>query len=102
MGEYVSLGKVESTLKLHDLVDTICVCARPSERSAVALVIPDQSQLERLAATLNNKAGLARADLCRDPDVVRAFLAEISSYGAKMKLEKFETPKALTLIPETW
>ena len=44
MGEYVSLGKVESVLKLHEIVDTICVCARSAERSTVALVIPDQVQ----------------------------------------------------------
>lgn len=42
MGEYVSLGKVESTVKLHEIIETICVCARSAERSTVALVIPDQ------------------------------------------------------------
>lgn len=42
MGEYVSLGKVESILKPHEIIDVICVCARPTERATVAFVIPDQ------------------------------------------------------------
>ncbi len=42
MGEYVSLGKVESCLKLHPIVESICVCARSTERTAVALIVPDQ------------------------------------------------------------
>ena len=38
MGEYVSLGKVESNLKIHALIENICVCARPIESFTVALI----------------------------------------------------------------
>ncbi len=38
MGEYVSLGKVESNLKIYGFVENICVCARPSESFTVALI----------------------------------------------------------------
>ena len=41
MGKYVSLGKVESCLKLDPAVKSICVCARSPERTAVALIFPD-------------------------------------------------------------
>ena len=42
MGEYVALGKVESCLKLNPIIDNICVCARSTERTTVALIVPDQ------------------------------------------------------------
>ena len=42
MGEYVSLGKVESALKLNPIIENICVCARSTERTAVAIIVPDQ------------------------------------------------------------
>ena len=42
MGEYVSLSKVETALKLNPIVENICVCARSTERVSVVLLIPDQ------------------------------------------------------------
>jgi long-subunit acyl-CoA synthetase (AMP-forming) len=42
MGEYVSLNKVESALKLHEVVETLFVSARSSEQSTVAIVVPDK------------------------------------------------------------
>jgi long-subunit acyl-CoA synthetase (AMP-forming) len=42
MGEYVSLSKVETAMKLNPIVENICVCARSTERATVALVTPDQ------------------------------------------------------------
>jgi len=42
MGEYISLSKVETALKLNPAVETVCVCARSTERATVAIIIPDQ------------------------------------------------------------
>ena len=39
MGEYVSLGKVESVLKIHIVVDNICVCARPTESFTIGMLL---------------------------------------------------------------
>lgn len=118
----MSLGKVEATLKLHELVEAACVCARPSERAAVALVVPDQvtrrsrgrdrprphplvrffqASLEKLAAALG-KGALTRAELCKDPAVVGEVLERLAAYGARGKLERFEIPKAVTLVDAPW
>ena len=48
-GEYVSLGKVESLLKIHPAIENICVCADSSMNHTVALVIPGQNYLDTLA-----------------------------------------------------
>ena len=52
MGEYVSLAKVESEIKTHPLVDSICVHADPTKTATVALIIPDIMQLSLLKNTI--------------------------------------------------
>lgn len=49
-----------------------------------------------------NKSKLSRIELCQDKDVTQEILKMVSSYGMKMKLERFEIPKAVTLIHESW
>ena len=48
-GEYVSLGKVESLLKIHPAIENICVCGDSSKSNVVCLVIPAQTYLDTLA-----------------------------------------------------
>ncbi len=45
-GEYVSLGKVEANLKIHPVVENICVYADPSKNAVVALIVPDEEKLQ--------------------------------------------------------
>jgi long-chain acyl-CoA synthetase len=59
MGEYVSLGKVEAALKLNTIVEAICVCARSTERTAVALVVPDQVITDDISLIMNFKHWLS-------------------------------------------
>ena len=55
MGEYVSLGKVESEIKIHPVVDSICVHADPTKTATVALVIPDFQQLKLIKDNIMGK-----------------------------------------------
>ena len=100
-GEYVSLGKVESLLKLHKGVENVCVYADPSRMNTVALVIPTAVWLEEVQAKLE-KAGLSREETCCDPEVVEELTSALWKHGLNQRLEKFEIPKALTLVPEPW
>lgn len=53
VGEYVSLGKVESELKTCALVDNICVYGDPSKQYCVALIVPALKQVsDALKATI--------------------------------------------------
>ena len=65
MGEYVSLGKVESILKIHSLLDNICVYAKSSESFAVAIVVPDEVKLMEFSEKLILKKGMPHEELCR-------------------------------------
>jgi len=120
MGEYVSLNKVESALKLHELVENLCICARPSETFTVALVVPEQvfgalfekissltayfffqTQLQKLAIKLG-KTEFLRRNICRDNETVQIVLELLTSFGASMKLQNFEIPKKIILVEEYW
>merc|ERR1712227_878903 len=68
-GEYVSLGKVESLMKLHKGVENVCIYADPTRMHTVAMVIPTAVWLEEVQDKLG-KAGLSREDACHDPEIV--------------------------------
>jgi len=101
LGEYVSLGKVESQLKTHPLVENICVYADSFQSYTVAVMVPIQNALEKLATDLG-KTYSDYNSLCQDNDIVQAVLKSISVHGIKSNLEKFEIPKMVTLAPEAW
>lgn len=54
-GEYVSLGKVESELKISPLVDNICIYADPTKLFPVALLVPNLDHLKNLAEKSKRK-----------------------------------------------
>ena len=105
MGEYVSLSKVESEIKIHPLVDTVCVYADPTKTATVALIIPDSTTLFELKNQLNisdiENVENKRATLCKNPVLIDYVLKDISNYVSK-RLERFEIPKAITLVSELW
>lgn len=105
-GEYVSLGKVETALKMCPLVDNICVYADSSKMFTVCLAVPNPKHLKVVAQKLNISL-VSDADwnaLCSNPLVEKAVLKELHDYGLKGsgKLERFEIPQRLTLCQEVW
>ncbi|CAH0393729.1 unnamed protein product [Bemisia tabaci] len=100
-GEYVSLGKVETELKTSPLVDNICVYGESIKDHVVALVVPNPVHLQALAVKLgiHNKT---LEELCEDTTVEKAVLKELIAHGQKSKLEKFEIPTAIKMVPEAW
>ncbi len=49
-----------------------------------------------------NKTDLSRSALCADQAVNREILKTLTAYGVSVKLERFEIPKAITLIEAPW
>ena len=62
-GEYVSLGKVESQLKTHSLVENICLYGDPYRRRTVAIAVPSQEHLKALAKSNGIHSG-SLEELC--------------------------------------
>ncbi|CAH1782381.1 unnamed protein product [Owenia fusiformis] len=100
-GEYVSLSKVETALKMCPLIDNCCVYADSSAMYAICLVIPNQKQL----SDLGTKLGIEHQsweELCEKPEIVKEYLKEIQVQGKKSKLERFEIPQRVKVCELVW
>jgi len=101
-GEYVSLGKVESILKLHPLVDNMCVCARPTENYCVAIVVPSRPALLKHAQEAANKTGFTAEQLSADQSVLDSLAKAMMTFGLDKGLQKFEVPRKFALVLDEW
>lgn len=100
-GEYISLGKVETELKTCPLIDNLCVYGCSFHTYLIALVAPNQKQLQLLATQLG-KEGLSFDQLCEDTEVVKAASDAIVSHARKANLQKVEIPLKVKLCSEDW
>ena len=91
LGEYISLGKVESELKTAPIVENACIYGDSSQKYVVALIVPDKLKLEALAEKLG-LSELSHDELCSNKDVTGAVLRDLQLHGKKVGLEKFELP----------
>ena len=92
-GEYVSLGKVEASLKTCSVVENVCVYGDSKQAFPVALVTPERPALKDVAKRFG-KQDMEFEAMCEDKDLTGAVLRELVNHGKKHKLEKFEvTPK---------
>ncbi|XP_076763452.1 acyl-CoA synthetase long-chain [Xylocopa sonorina] len=101
LGEYVSLGKVESELKTCPVVENICVYGDAHKAYTVALVVPNQYYLEEIAKNAGI-AGKSLEELCNNKQIERLVLQELVEQAAKSNLQKFEIPGAVKLVAEQW
>ncbi|XP_071749202.1 LOW QUALITY PROTEIN: long-chain-fatty-acid--CoA ligase 4-like [Lepeophtheirus salmonis] len=96
-GEYVSLGKVETYLGTHPLVDIICVYGEPERNCIVGLIIPNEKSIKILKESL----GL-RNESVYDNNLLRSQVRQALANHSEAKLLKFEIPKAVWLIHGPW
>ncbi|KAK9054246.1 hypothetical protein SSX86_025324 [Deinandra increscens subsp. villosa] len=100
-GEYVSLGKVEAVLSVSPYVDNIMVYANSFHSYCVALVVASQSAIESWAS----QKGIAIDDftsLCDMSEIVKEVYGSLVKAGKTGRLEKFEIPAKIKLLPEAW
>ncbi|XP_070213308.1 fatty acid CoA ligase Acsl3-like isoform X2 [Littorina saxatilis] len=103
MGEYVSLGKVETAIKMCPLVDQVCVCADSTQNFTVCLMVPNEKQLRELMKKAGN--GDIPDDfeaLCKHRTTVQAVTKAVTEHAIKSKLERFEIPQKFSLCLEPW
>ena len=99
MGQFVSLGKVESALKLHFMVENVCVIADPMKSFCVALVVPDLLALKKMAKDI----GITETEnVCQDPKIIDELTKSIKIHCEKEHLKPFEIPRNVALIDQPW
>ncbi|KAK1301201.1 hypothetical protein QJS10_CPB13g01210 [Acorus calamus] len=100
-GEYVSLGKVEAALIVSPYVDNLMMYADPFHNYCVALVVPSPNSVEEWA----QKWGITYtdfSDLCHKEETVKEVHDSLIKTGKKVRLDKFEIPSKIKLLPDPW
>jgi len=95
-GEYVSLSKVESLLKLSSFVEIPMVYGRTGAKSVIALICPQKPAIMSFAT----QKGLTGdfTELCKHKDVVAAVSADCLKQCKSGGLNAFEIPTAVALV----
>ncbi|CAI9294911.1 unnamed protein product [Lactuca saligna] len=100
-GEYISLGKVEAALASSKYVENVMLHADPFHSYCVALVVPAPQVLEQWAKS-NGVSYSDYAELCAKKEAVSEVQQSLSKVGKEAKLDKFELPAKIKLMPEAW
>ncbi|CAI9102739.1 OLC1v1001058C1 [Oldenlandia corymbosa var. corymbosa] len=100
-GEYISLGKVEAALVSSSYVDNIMVYADPFHSYCVALVVPARQALEKWAQDAGVKYDNFN-ELCDKTEATSEVQKSLSKVGKEARLDKFELPAKIKLLPEPW
>ncbi len=118
-GEYVSLNKVETILKLLPFVDNCCVVADPTKSNCVCLVQPNPKKISDLLSEVdektkeeinnlkeingvNEKSKELNRILENNPKIIAQLTKEATTHCLSQGLERFEIPSKLKFVPEIW
>ncbi|WOL19193.1 long chain acyl-CoA synthetase 8 [Canna indica] len=100
-GEYISLGKVEAALAASNYIDNIMVYVDPFHSHCVALVVPSHQAVENWA----KNAGIQYTsfpELCHNEEVIHEVQQSLFKAAKGAKLDKFEIPAKIALLPDPW
>ena len=93
---------VEGVLKLHKLVESVCVVVRSDQIFSTAIIVPDKTNLNKFAQDALRKTGFTPEQLCEDTSVKSALCKDLLTFGLSNGLEKFEIPKKICLVLDEW
>ncbi|CUS13153.1 unnamed protein product [Tuber aestivum] len=99
-GEYIALEKLESVYRACPLVANICVYADKNKTKPVALIVPVEGPLKKLAAEAGVEGELE--GLVHDDKVRAAVLRELIAAGRKGGLAGIELVEGVVLTEEEW
>ena len=100
-GEYIALEKLESTYRSNPLVGNICVYADPSQNKPVAIIVPAEPALKKIAEE-NGIQGSGIEDLSQNKKLNNVVLKEIQSTGKQQGLAGIEILEGIVMADEEW
>lgn len=100
-GEYIALEKLESIYRASPLVANICVYAAQDQQKPVAIIVPAEPALLRIARE-NNIQGHDLEDLVDHPQINSLVLRELQKAGRQGKLSAFEIIDGVVLDKDEW
>jgi len=100
-GEYIALEKLESVYRSSKLVANICVYAASDKNKPIAIIVPAEPALQKLAQQ-NGVEGHGLEDLVHSKKLNSAVLKELQSAGRGGGLAGIELIDGVVLADEEW
>ena len=100
-GEYIALEKLESTYRSNPLVGNICVYADSNKNKPVAIIVPAEPALKKVAQE-NGIEGNGLEDLTHNKKLNEIVYGQILSTGKAGGLQGIEMLDGLVMADEEW
>jgi long-chain acyl-CoA synthetase len=99
-GEYIALEKLESVYRSVPVVANICVYAAEDQAKPVAIIVPAEPVLKKIAQEQGVQGDLE--ELVHDKKVKNAVARQLQDAGRKAGLAGFEIIEGVALADEEW
>ncbi|KAI1337420.1 long-chain-fatty-acid-CoA ligase 1 [Xylariaceae sp. FL0016] len=100
-GEYIALEKLESIYRSAQVVNNICVYADQSKAKPIAIIVPAEPALKKLAAEAGI-SGSSLEELVQNKKLQGAVLKELQNTGRAGGLSGIEIIEGVALSDEEW
>ncbi|KAL1861425.1 hypothetical protein VTK73DRAFT_7117 [Phialemonium thermophilum] len=100
-GEYIALEKLESIYRSAHVVANICVYADPAQSKPVAIIVPAEPALKKLASSVGVE-GHSLEELVHNKKVQAAVLSELQTVGRNSGLTGIEIIEGVVVSDEEW
>lgn len=100
-GEYIALEKLESTYRSAAVVGNICVYASTEKAKPIAIVVPVEAALQKLASE-NGVEGGSLEELVHKKKVNDIVLKDLQKTGRSLGLNGIEIIEGVVLTEEEW
>lgn len=100
-GEYIALEKLESVYRAATVVANICVYADEQKTKPVAIIVPAEAALVKLAERIGVQ-GHGIEDLAHNKKVQEAVLVELQQAGRQGGLSGIEIIEGAVVADEEW
>lgn len=100
-GEYIALEKLESAYRTAPVVGNICVFAAQDKAKPIAIIVPVEAALQKVAAS-NGIKGESVEEMVHDKKLNRIVLNEMLKAGRQSGLAGIELIDGLVMADEEW
>lgn len=100
-GEYIALEKLESVYRAAPIVANICVYADPNKAKPIAIIVPAEPALKKLASA-NGIEGNGIEDLAHNEKLQGIVLKEMQNAGRSGGLSGIEIIDGVVMADEEW
>lgn len=100
-GEYIAIEKLESSYRTAPVVGNICVFAQEDKARPIAIIVPVEATLQKLAAA-NGIKGESLEEMAHDKKVNALVLKEVQKAGRDVGLSGIELIDGVVIADEEW